>query len=252
MNDEFVNRLGRHRKTLAYLDKEENAGIWQDRPPKAFTKYVGEFRQAVEAFDKTGAEQGAPVSAEEQNREERELEDHAYPLSSALFDYLSDSGREADAAEWDITETDWRTLREQLLLGKTQRLIEELAKALAADPTVADEYNITAARIAALKKERQDYVEVIGDPGARRAQRAALTGSMRARMRMIDGLAKKMDRQVVNFRDGAGGKAFVEGYFAARRVDDLAGRASASAAPSSPPQGGSGPLPVPVPVSPAS
>jgi hypothetical protein len=120
-----------------------------------------------------------------------------------------------------MTETDWRELRETVLLDKAQRLIGQLTSALAAAPTVADDYNITAARIAALTKERQDYADVIGQPGAKKATRSGLTGSMRARMRVLDGLAAKMDRSVVNFAGTPTGDAFVDGYFAARRVDNL-------------------------------
>jgi hypothetical protein len=40
-------------------------------------------------------------------------------------------------------------------------------------------------------------------------------------MRVLDGLAAKMDRHVVSFRGTPAGDAFVDGYFVARRVDDL-------------------------------
>jgi hypothetical protein len=221
MNDEFVNRLARHRKVLTYLDLPANQPLWSDLVPKIFTSTVAQLRAAVDSFGAAGAAQSAPVSWEQQNREERELEDHAFPLSNALYDVLLDAGREAEAAEWRMTETDWRKLREQLLLDKAQRLLDQLAAALAATPTVADDYGISTARIAALTQEWQDYAEVIGEPGARKATRAGLTGSLRARMRVLDGLAEKMDRLIVSFRGTPEGKAMVAGYFAARRVDDL-------------------------------
>lgn len=239
MEREFFNRLGRHRKTVKHLDMDGHKEIWLDKPPKVFSSTVALLRAEVGAFGGDGAAQTVPVSWEEQNREEKELEDLAFPLSNALYDCYLDAGREADAAEWEMTATDWRKLNEQSLLDKSKRLIDQLTAMLAATPSVAADYNISGERITDLDKEWRDYAEVIGAPGARRAGRAALTGSMRARMRVIDGLAAKLDRHVVGFRGTPAGNLFVDGYFIARRVDDLGGSGGES-----PPADG-GPTPPP-------
>jgi hypothetical protein len=78
MNDEFINRLTRHRKVLTYLDLPANKTLWFDKVPKIFTTTVEQFRAGVDSFGAAGAAQSAPVSWEQQNREEMELEDHAF------------------------------------------------------------------------------------------------------------------------------------------------------------------------------
>lgn len=221
MKDEFKNRLARHRKVIAYLNEPANSGRWAAIAPFRFGTLVSELTVGVEAFSAAGGQQSNAVSWDEQNREERELEDIADALAQAFYDFLLSAGREAQAAEWDMNITKWRKLTEEALLAKALRLHTQLTAELAATPTIADDYNLSAARIAQLNSEYADYHAIISKPVSDRSGRAGLTGSMRPRMRILDGIAKSMDRLILSYRGTPEGDAFVDGYFIARRVDDL-------------------------------
>ena len=135
MQGEFKDRLARHRKTLTYIHLPANHTIWFNQAPKLFTTLAASFKQGVDAFGTAHEAQSAPVSWAQQNKEEKELEDLAHPLSNALYLHLTATGHADTAAEWEMELTDWRKLDEQLLLDKGLRLHTQLLAALAAPPT---------------------------------------------------------------------------------------------------------------------
>ena len=134
MQGEFKDRLARHHKTLTYIHLPANHTIWFNQAPKLFTTLAASFKQGVDAFGAAHGAQSAPVTWAQQNKEEKELEDLAHPLSNALYLHLTATGHADTAAEWEMELTDWRKLDEQLLLDKGLRLHTQLLAALAATP----------------------------------------------------------------------------------------------------------------------
>jgi hypothetical protein len=79
------------------------------------------------------------------------------------------------------------------------------------------ECGITAATVAACKKEADDYEAVISAPQQAIAGRKATTAQMRDRFNAVEAVFASLDGLVEQFTD----KTFVGGYHAARTVRDL-------------------------------
>ena len=226
MQDEFINRLGAFKRSLGVLDKPEHKKLWEDKPPVIFTVKTGESRIMTGALGDAQKQQETGIGGptEEKDREETELEDTASVLGQAMGLYHKDHGQETEAGEVDLTLTEWRKLRDQQLLAKSQLLIDRAA-ALASGDTAeeAAKYGITPAAVAALTKERKDYDEIVNAPDVAIAIRKALTRGLRPAFNATEAKFAELDRLILQFRTTPEGRAFVEAWKAARIVKDSGG-----------------------------
>ena len=114
MKNEFANRQNMHLTIIGLLDKAEFQPVWKDQNPTAFTARAAELRPKIAALtDLTGEQQAATTGhAADKVREEQELEAVAHEISQALAGWLEDQGRQADAAQIDLSLSAWQVLRD--------------------------------------------------------------------------------------------------------------------------------------------
>ncbi|HBJ84008.1 MAG TPA: hypothetical protein DDZ88_09100 [Verrucomicrobiales bacterium] len=109
-------------------------------------------------------------------------------------------------------------MRDAALLANAREVIRVAEGLLAgADTATAAECGITAATVAACKKEADDYEAVISAPQQAIAGRKATTGQLRERFNTVEAVFASLDGLVEQFPD----KTFVAAYHAARIVRDL-------------------------------
>lgn len=234
MKDEFTNRLGAFRTTLDFLQASANKPKWDGLPPLRFTARVAEAVTAVAALAVFGQQQGAVIkgAAVDKAREEKELEDAAYVLGSAVAECCRGLGNEADAARCAFSLSAWRGMRNAALLANAREVIRIAGVLLAgAAADKAAECGITAATVAACKKEADDYEAVISLPQQAIAGRKATTGQLRDRFNAVEAVFSSLDGLVEQFAD----KTFVAAYHAVRSIRDLGHGPGAVPTPPAPP-----------------
>jgi len=122
-------------------------------------------------------------------------------------------------------------MRDAALLANAREVIR-IAEGLLAgtQAAAAAECGVTAASVAACKKEANDYEAVISAPHQAIAGRKATTGQMRDRFNAVEAIFASLDGLVEQFAD----KTFVAAYHAARTVRDNGGGPGAEPAPPAP------------------
>jgi len=224
MESEFINRLDRCHRSLAVLALPEHKSVWNNQPPLIFTDKVAEAQLMVKAIEETQKKQEAGLGGftAEKDREETELEDAAFALAQALVQYYTDHHDESEAGAFDLPISDWRKLRDQQLLAKSQLVLDRVgALSVGGTATVAAKYGLTPAAAQALTKERADYDAILNAPDAAVAVRKALTQGFRPAFRLLDRKFAELDRLIVQFRVTEAGRALVAAWKAARLVRDL-------------------------------
>lgn len=220
MKDEFTNRLGAFRTTLDFLQTTANRPKWDGQPPLRFTSRVAEAVAAVAALAEFCQAQGAVIKgvAVDKAREEKELEDAAFVLGQAVGECCRGLGNAADAARCAFPKSAWRGMRDAALLANAREVIRVAESLLSgAQAAAAAECGITAATVAACKKEADDYEAVVSAPQQAIAGRKATTAQMRDRFNAVEAVFASLDGLVEQFTD----KTFVASYHAARTVRDL-------------------------------
>lgn len=220
MNDYYLNRINMGRKVFACLDDEAHEPLWQNVPPLRLTAAVGEARVMLAGLETLAQQQGQATtgSAADKRREEKELEDAAHELGRLVVRCCRSEGDEAGAASFDLTITGWRKMRDEVLL-QTARSLETKATACAATPAGV-EYGITALKVAALKKEADDYAALIVAPDTAISGRAATTRQLRPAFNAFEDRLEEIDDLVLPLRTTAAGALFVSKYEQARSIND--------------------------------
>jgi hypothetical protein len=243
MQDEFINRLDMFSRSLGVLDKSEHKAVWENQPPLIFTTKVADARTMVNAIKEAQKKQetGTGGPTDEKDREETELEDAASVLAAALVLYYNDHQQESEAGEIDLTMSDWRKLRDQQLLGKSQLVIDR-ATALSSGATAAEaaKYGITLTAVTALTKERKDYDDIVNAPDVAIAIRKSLTKGFRTAFNATEAKFAELDKLILQFRLTDGGKALAAAWKAARVIKN-----SGSSGGEAPPTPGGGATPTP-------
>lgn len=234
MKNEFANRQNMHFTIIGLLDQGEFQPVWKDQSPTAFTAQAAELRPKVAALTTLVAEQQAATTghAADKAREERELEAIAHEIGQALAGWFEDQGRQADAAQIDLSLSAWQGLRDTALVAKAKLLHQQLTAALAQNAAGLATYGLDAADATALAKETADFEAIIANPAVAISRRKSLTSALRPKFREVAELLAKMDRLVLRFRRDDSGERFAAAWTAARTIRDLGG--SAPAAPPEP------------------
>lgn len=223
MIDEFANRQAMHLTVVNLLDDPEQTPVWLNQTPTMFTTKSLLFRQKVSGLTVTIAEQEAALAGrtEQKEREETELETVAHEVGQSLAAFFIDEGREADAAEIDLSLNGWRRLRDTALLAKATLLETRLTAELLSSPGTLLPYGLENADLTHLSGELSDYRAVIASPSSGIATRKALTAALRPSFREVSVILKAMDRLALRFRSTAAGKAFADNWKTARVVRDI-------------------------------
>ncbi|MES2707103.1 MAG: hypothetical protein V4726_10935 [Verrucomicrobiota bacterium] len=219
MKTEFDIRLKSFNRSLTLLDVPKNVAVWKDQAPEIFTTKQGEAVIMVAALEEAAMNQEAGLGgvAEEKDREETELEDAAFVLSQALGTWFTDQKHESDAGEVDLTISDWRQMRDQRLLAKSQRVID-LAKAVVAGPdgVAAAKYGVTTEAVTTLTKERADYDHIVNAPGVAQSLRRALTKGFRPAFNLVESKFKELDSLIIQFGRTEEGRSMIAAWKDAR------------------------------------
>ena len=238
MRDEFTNRLGAFDTTLANLNKAANKSVWFQQPPVVFTAKVADATAAVEDLRDFCRKQQTAITgaAKDKEREEKEAAAVAPTLARALVTWFRDQADETNAAKVDLSESAWPRLRDQVLVDKG-RLVRELAQGVVAGPKAAEAvgYGITAAAVASVTKEVEEYAAVVSAPQVSIADRKGLTQQMRDRFNAVEALFAVLDDLILQFGATAAGRALIASHKAARIVRDLGTGPSPTPPPTPPP-----------------
>jgi hypothetical protein len=226
MKDEFVQTLAMCGRVKDYLQIPANKTRWFNQKPKAFTTLYGTFATDAANLGAFGDTQSQPLTGttDQQNAAEQALENAAHPLARALRLLLLAQNNPADAAQWEMSLTNWRQIQETVLLNRARALHTALLPHTTGADPAGEDYGIDADAAEHLKNLADAYEAVIGAPGAARATKKAQTGDLRPRARAVKATLADMDDLIVQFAknaDGtvnADGQLFVDGYFNARRI----------------------------------
>jgi hypothetical protein len=220
MNDYYLNRINMGRKVFACLDAPDHEPLWKNQPPLRLTAAVAEARVLLTDFETLAKNlsQSTTGSAADKAREERELEDAAHELGRLVVRCCRAAGDEAGAATFDRPISGWRKMRDETLL-QTARALEAKAGAIAAMPAGAD-YGITPARVAALKKEADDYDALIVAPDEAINRRVIATQKVRGAYAAFDDKLDEIGDLLLPLRSTAAGAELVAAYEQARTIND--------------------------------
>jgi len=238
MKDAFTNRSGMFQTVLTTLNDDRYKPVWFNQPPVIFTTKAGQAADAVADLAKFCRAQGTGTTgaAQEKDREQREAVDATFPLARALVQWFGDQQDESNAGKVDLTQSDFRKLRDQQLL-ETLRLVRDLAKGVTTGALAADAvaYGVTAAAVQASDKEVEEYAAVIAAPQAGIADRKALTGQMRDRFNAVEDKFAVLDDMILQFNTTPAGRALIAAYQTSRVVRDLGAGPSPKQPPTPPP-----------------
>ena len=238
MRDEFTNRLGMYDTTLGNLNKPGNKAVWFQQLPVVFTAKVAGAGAGVEDLRDFCRKQQTAITgaALDKEREGKEAIEVAHTLGRALVTWFRDQADETNAAKVDLSESAWRRLRDQVLVD-TGRLVRELAQGVVAGSKApqAVDYGITAAAVASVNKEVEEYAGVVSAPQTSIADRKGLTQQMRDRFNAVEALFAVLDDMILQFGATAAGRALIASHKAARIVRDLGAGPSPTPPPTPPP-----------------
>lgn len=220
MNDYYLNRLNMGRKVYACLDSKEHTPLWKGQEPPALEKAIDAGRVMLAGLEKLAQDQGKDTtgSAADKAREEKELEDAAHVLGRLVVQCCRAAGDETTAATYDLPISGWRRMRDEGLL-QTARSLEAKAAELAATPAGA-EYGITAARVATLNKEADDYAALIAAPDDAIGSKAAVTNRVRPAFADFENQLQIIDDLLLPLRATETGALLVAKYEQARTIND--------------------------------
>ncbi|MFM2167729.1 MAG: hypothetical protein RIS79_2100 [Verrucomicrobiota bacterium] len=220
MNDYYLNRLNMGRKVYACLDAPDHTPLWMGKPPLALEKAIDDGRGLLAGLEKLAQTQSQATngSAADKAREEKELEDATHELGRLVVRCCRAAGDEAGAATFDLPISGWRRMRDETLL-QTARALEVKAAALAATPAGAD-YGITAARVAELKREADDYAALITAPDDAIGGKAAMTKQVRPAFAAFEDKLQVIDDLILTLRSTEAGSLLVAKYEQARTIND--------------------------------
>ncbi|MES2707919.1 MAG: hypothetical protein V4726_15105 [Verrucomicrobiota bacterium] len=215
----FDIRLKSFNRSLSLLAIKEHMPVWKDQAPRIFTTKQGEAALMVAALTEAIRKQEAGLGgvAGEKDREETELEEAVYMVAQALVSWFTDKKQESGAGEVDLTMSEWRHMRDQRLLTKSERVME-LAQSLVDGPEAAEaaKYGITPEAVTLLGKEWSDYDGIVNAPGVAQSLRRALTKGFPAALNLVESKFKELDRLIIQFARTEAGRSMIAAWKEAR------------------------------------
>ena len=243
MENSYTNKQTSYQTTVAFADKAEHRPIWKDQDPKAFTAKLATARTLIADLVKFTKDLGSDLSGARQDKEviQKNLIEATIALGNACGEWFGDHGDATHQAQVLFTPSGLLSARDQVPADAAGVVVEK-ARAILAGPApvppalAPGDYGITAAATDALDEMLGDYNAVLTGPSGARKARKGKREQLPDRFAEVDGVLESCDRLVVQFRGKttdlpavrAAKDAFVAGWFASRRIDDLgAGHAPA-------------------------
>ena len=193
-----------------------------EKNPLRFGKRAVEAKESVATLAAFCEAQTSQIGgiAVDKAREEKELEDAAYVLGKAVAVCSRDLNNEEDAAKVGFSLSDWREMRDAILLSTSREAIRIARALLASHAADAADCGITAELVNETEREANEFESALGTPRAAIGERRALTAALRDRFNEVEAIFAKMDGLVAQFPDDT----FIDGYLAARSVVDAGHR----------------------------
>ena len=248
LDTSYTNRQTAFQTTVAFADKPEQRPVWKDQDPKIFTARFGQARTLTDALVKFTKDLGSDLTGAREDKEtiQKELADATILLGNACGEWFGDQGSAGDQAQVTFTASGLTSARDQVPADAATVVIQKADAILAAPVPPAPalspaDYGITPGAVEALTELLADYRLVLTRPSGARKARKGKREQLPARFAEIDAVLGSCDNFVIQFRGKetdlpdvrAAKNAFVDGWFASRRIDDLGG--------------GKGPAPKPAP-----
>jgi hypothetical protein len=233
MKNEFANRQNMFLAIVALLAKPAHHAAWKGQSPTAFSAHAVTLIGLVKSLTTLISEQQAIITgyAEDKEREEQELETIAHEISAILADWFADQGREAEAAQAELSLRGWQRLRDVALIARAQLIHKLFKAALEENPDALAALGLTPEDATLLAKETKDFEDIVANPAAANSARKALTNALRPKFREVNDLIGKMDNLVLRFRKTEAGQTFAETWQATRIIRDLGQAAPQPPAP---------------------
>jgi hypothetical protein len=231
MNDQYLDRLAMRCTVLDSLSRPEYWPVWQGQPPLVFEEKVEGLRAKVAGLAGLVIDHETNWGGitEEKQSEEKELEDAAYEIGSALSAFFGDRNAADKAREVELSRSGWRKLRDEQLLARARTVLLRLAEEPSAQSGDLAHYGLTPEDRSAEAKEIGDYEAVMHAPTTAISGRKAITQALRPHFREVSDLLNSRDKLVLRFNATADGQAFIRAYQSARIIRDSGGSPGASA-----------------------
>lgn len=249
MDNSYTNRQTSYQTTVAFADKAGHRPIWKDQDPKAFTAKFARARTLTEELVKFTKDLDSDLSGARQDKEttQKTLAEATIALGNACGEWFGDHDDATHQAQVLFTPSGLLSARDQVPADAAGVVVEK-ARAILDGPAPAPpalgpgDYGLTAAAADALEEMLSDYNTVLTSPTGARKARKGKREQLPARFAEVDKVLEGCDRLVVQLRGKstdlpavrADKDAFVAGWFASRRIDDLGNGHS----PASPPEPG--------------
>ena len=246
MDASYTNKQTAFQTTVAFADKPEHRPIWKDQDPKVFTVKIGKARTLVADLVKFTKDLDSDLSGVRQDKEtvQKELATAIILLGNACGEWFGDHGDATNQTKVLFTPSGLLGTRDQVPANAAGVVVEK-ARAILAGPAPAApahgpaDYGITAPAANALEELLADYNAVLTGPTGARKARKGQREQLPDRFAEVDAELESCDRLVVQLRGKsndlpavrAGKDAFVDGWFASRRIDDLGNGRSANGTP---------------------
>ena len=246
MDNSYTNKQTSYQTTVAFADKAEHRPVWKDQDPKAFTAKFSRARTLAEELVKFTKDLGSDLSGARQDKEviQKNLVEATIARGNACGEWFGDRDDATHQAQVQFSPSGLLSARDQVPADAAGVVVEK-ARAILAGPAPVPpalgpgDYGITAAAADALEEMLADYNAVLTSPTGARKARKGKREQLPARFAEVDGVLESCDRLVVQLRGKstdlpavrAAKDAFVAGWFASRRIDDLGTGRSPAATP---------------------
>lgn len=249
----YTNQQTSYQTTVAFADSSEHRPIWKDQDPKAFTAKFAQAKTLIETLVKFTKDLDSDLSGARQDKEttQKALADAILALGNGCCEWFGDHADATNAVQVRFTPSGLLSARDQVPADAAGVVIEKARAILAAPVPVppalsAGDYGITPDAVDALEDLLADYNTVLTKPTGVRKARKGKREQLPARFADVDAMLEGCDRLVVQFRGKipdllevrAARDAFVDGWHASRRIDDM----GTGHTPASPPAAGPAPV----------
>ena len=217
MNSAQTSKLRMAQATIAVANTHKP--VWQSL--KAFGQGVVEAGDIVSQIVAKAQEQESRVSVASAEKAQtfQALVDGAYEVAAAVHACAVASSNKELAARADFSHSDIGEGSDSRVVSRCQDVLSAATENLDS----LDDYGVTAAKLATLKKRIEAFQTAASKPRQTTASVSAATKELHDLFAELDGVLKgRLDKLAVQFKDSQ--PAFYNAYSAARRIVDPASR----------------------------
>ena len=226
MKTKLQTQLDMVRTCVDVAQSSDNAPVWRGQVPTAFGKLIARVESEYNALTAKAvlAEAAKAGAADAKAAVETALEENGFVLARALVVHLKQKGDLQRRAVVDVSRSEIVRLRRQELVHKATG-IRDIGASVVADPG-AEELGITAQRVDALSGAIVAFTEIMNAPRGSVVSRGTLLHEIETDVAGLLHVLDDLDCLVVQFRNTAAGRRFVEAWTRARIIVDIGGGGS--------------------------